>query len=657
MRADLAALGPDTVAALANVGFVKKATRELEAGHGPVLDEAPDGTVTGTFADGTVARLPPGQTLKDAPCSCGALGHCRHKVMVALAYRPWVSGAAADPAVAPGDPAAPWSPGEVDDEAVLGALGPRAYEEARRLRRRGLVVSIVHGDTPVAKLPTCTVRFLVPGDLAYARCDCVAGHHCAHVAIAVWAFRGQPVDRTVEVHDAAAPGPGDLLAAAADLAADLLLDGVGGASPALAQRFEVTRQALVAEGAVWPATALDDLEAQLRAYRDRSARYASGAVLRLLAEVEIRRRAVARATGELPVRYLLGQGELLETRLDTLKLVSLGARVEADGRVRTARVLLADPDTTTVLVAEKSWSFAEGEALPEAPELVGRRIAGNVPLGQLARGQVVTRVAKRWANGTLGLGQATGGAISVTPQTGDWSTLPSPIRQPGVAALLGAWARRPPRALRPRRLAEDVHVLPVAAIEAVIWDPGAQTLAALARDPEGHPFRIVRAFRAVAPRAIDALAAALTGAHGPVRFVAGEVRRHLGAIELDPSAVAADRVIVPDLADEPLRPRLPAGRAEPPADPLEAALLAAASALEEAAHLGLRAVAPGWPDRIARTALELERVGLATIGRRLGAVGEGVREARRSGSADAWTASARAWLEAAVRVEITREVT
>ena len=43
MRADLLALTPEKVAALANLGLVKRAQKEIAAGQGPRLEEAADG--------------------------------------------------------------------------------------------------------------------------------------------------------------------------------------------------------------------------------------------------------------------------------------------------------------------------------------------------------------------------------------------------------------------------------------------------------------------------------------------------------------------------------------------------------------------------------------------------------------------------------------
>ena len=106
-RADLLALSPESLASLTNLGLVKRAQRALSDDAAPEIQEQPDGTVVGTFADGTVARLPPNTPFKKAPCSCGASTVCRHRVIVALAYRDWhaaahASAVGAAPRSAPG---------------------------------------------------------------------------------------------------------------------------------------------------------------------------------------------------------------------------------------------------------------------------------------------------------------------------------------------------------------------------------------------------------------------------------------------------------------------------------------------------------------------------------------------------------------------------
>lgn len=668
MRTDLLALTPEALAALANVGLVKRAQKELEQGKGPELSEGADGLVTGVFPDGVTARLPPGVALREAPCSCGAPTVCRHRVAVALAYSAWAKrdGGTEEP-----EPVAvvAWSPGEIGDEALRERLGRRAFERAAALRRSGVTAAIRRPDrgdpAASAELPSCTVRFLVPGDLAWARCDCAAKQDCEHVALAVWAFRAADVRDPeaprllVEVAEERPAAPlvgGEALDEAARLAEEVLLDGAVHARASLAPAFALCREGLRRAGQTWPFTILEDLEEQLEAYRARGARYGAARVAALLAELAARRQAV-RNGGELPAAFVLGQGEALETRLDHLRLVSLGARVHAEDRDRDAEVFLADPDTGMVFVLRKRWSSPEGKEEPlDAAALAGRRVASGVTLEGLAKGQAVTRVARRQANRLLVLGDARGGLTSVTPQAGPWEILPAPLRVTRLADLAESWSGRPPRLLRPRVLAEDVHVVTVREVQWIADLPGTQSLAALVLDQEGEAILLRKSWRSVAPHALEVLAAALSGVWGPVRFVSGEIRRHLGGFEMEPLAVACDRLVIPDLEKkgEAPAPRLERGRdrVDPPA---EAAAAEALGLLDEGAHHGLRHASGGYPDRLRATVKRLEEVGLNDCADRLRRLEEALRAARGGGE-EGWPAAARGWLEAAIRLQLVREV-
>ncbi|MEE1832560.1 hypothetical protein [Streptomyces sp. SP17KL33] len=186
-RTDLLALTPDTLAALTNRGLVRRATKELDGGAPPELRGAPDGGVTARFADGAEAAMPPGASLDSGTCTCAAAGVCRHLIGLVLAY-----GRAADPAP-PGEEVPDWSPGDIDDTALAAAVGARALAAARRSARRGASVR-VHRPTarephPWVELPTCTVRFPVPGQAAHALTDAADSLRGEMLALAVWAFR------------------------------------------------------------------------------------------------------------------------------------------------------------------------------------------------------------------------------------------------------------------------------------------------------------------------------------------------------------------------------------------------------------------------------------------------------------------------------------
>src|SRR5688572_2591569 len=104
VRSDLLHLGPEALTQAANAGIVKRAVRELEGGYRPEWVLAEDGTLTGTFSDGIRTTWPPATPVQHVRCSCGATGVCRHRIILALAYR-----AAAEA------PAAAASPGRASD--------------------------------------------------------------------------------------------------------------------------------------------------------------------------------------------------------------------------------------------------------------------------------------------------------------------------------------------------------------------------------------------------------------------------------------------------------------------------------------------------------------------------------------------------------------
>ena len=679
-RPDLLALSPESIASLANLGLVKRALREIAAGEGPVITEDAAGVVTGTFNDGVVAKLVPGVSLRETPCSCKAVTVCRHRVAVALAYPSFCAQAAAAPGA--GEGAAPegraepsilaeghaeapkgsWSPAELTDEQLEQVLGWRVMDRAQAAARAGVVIEIrpaEGGEVNAARLPTCAVRFNVPRDLAYARCDCALAERCEHIALAAWAFReaasgGAPLaPKTIELGrgsiSAEARRP---LKSALDLAVEVLVEGVASIRvPHLAPRFAVARSELAGAGLLWPASILADLELSLEAYRDRSARYSAAVAASLITELAARTRAADRP-GELPARFVLGEGEAKETLLEKVRLVSLGARVFADGRDRDAEVYLADPGSGVVLVIRRRFSFAEGEDPESGPELAERRIASKISLGSLASGQLVSRSIRRLVNHEAEL-PARGDQSSVMPHGGDFDVLPPSLFVRDPAAFEQSLRSLAPRMLRPRVLAEGMRAVEVEGVGSLFYRPGEQELWADLETPRGGPIRLVKRHAAVTPGAIDAIARALTG-EPRLRFVSGDIRRGPRGLEIDPAALVTDRVIVPDL--EPPRPlglSFPAPPPEPSAEPVADAALLASSLLEEACHIGLARVSAGWSDRASEAASRLDQGGLQGVAGHFKRLVDRVEDLRRDRSRAG--AAAEAWLSASIRLALLRE--
>ncbi|MFT7841061.1 hypothetical protein Q5530_33415 [Saccharothrix sp. BKS2] len=596
-RADLLSLTADALAALANRGLVKRAAKELDAGAGPVLEVDGD-TVAGRFADGVVATLPPGAGLERAGCTCGATGVCRHRVAVVLAYQREHEGAAEF---------APWSPGDITDDRLRELLGERVLAAARRLRGSGVPVRLrrpTEADpVATAELPSCTVRFLVPGELGYTHTDAAAAARDQWAVLAVWAFREADerglVDDVVRL-DVGGPetetgGPG--LGPVPELVAALLRDGAATAGPVFEAALERARADLAAARLHWPALAVGELADQLRAYRGRSAHHDPARVADLITELHAR----DRATG--PRSQVLGAEEPAETPLRRVRLTSLGCRVRATAEDRTAEVFFADGGT--VLVLRHRWPAGE-DGRPTGHDLAARRVRGT-SLADLAASNVVSESASRSAGRLVRIsGRAS--STSITPLGGAWEALPDELVVHDYAAAGREWDELPPRVVRPRVAAELVRVVRIAGVGRIAYHPGAQRLDAVVLDASGATAAVSATHRAHCPAALDALARALPVA----THVSGEVRRSRGGLVVDPIAVLTpDGLVVPDLATG--TTAMAPGDAPAP-DPLTSVVDGALSLCAEAAHRGLRHLPPPLLGRARSAADDLRRLGLTTAG-------------------------------------------
>ncbi|WP_257901422.1 hypothetical protein [Saccharothrix obliqua] len=627
MRTDLLALTPDALAALANRGLVKRATKELDAGAGPDVRPADDGTVRGVFPDGVESVLPPGAALDAATCTCGAPGVCRHLIALVLAFQRQREAVGFTP----------WSPGDTTDEALTALVGDRAVAAARRVWRAGYPVKLVRptAEDPVAsaELPACTVRFLVPDDLGYVHTDASAAKRDEVLVLAVWAFREADARGLVEPRPRLDVGGGgreraDDMSDVLDLADQLLRDGAVHTTPVLDAELRRARDDLAAAGLHWPAAAVADLVEQVAAHRQRSARHEPHRVAELIAELHARHRATGRRS------QVLGTEEAAETPLRRVRLTALGCRVRGTDEDRTAEVFFAGD--AAVLVLRHRWPVGEDEH-PTGHDLAGRRLAGST-LGVLAAAGVVSESAVRSASRAVRLTSNRVSRTSITPVGRSWAGLPAAVLAEDLAEVAESLRDQPPRLVRARVEAESVRVVPVGDVRRVGYDPGAQRLIAEITDRHGNSATVSAVHRSVTPGALDALAAAL--AAGP-EFLSGALRRVRGRLVVDPIAVLTpDGLVVPDLAAGGGATLRDTDWSAP--DLLTAALDEALAATAEAAHRGLAHLPPSLVARLTEVAGGLRRVGLTTA----------------AGTVDALAANPdrETWLTAQIRLLTTAEL-
>lgn len=683
-RDDLLALQTPALAALTNMGLVKRAQKELDQGKVPAVDVADDGTVTATFDDGAVTRLIPGKGVRDAPCSCGASGGCRHRVGAVLAYQRHVGGAAAattTDAPTTTTPAAttttttkaPWSPGDVDDAALVTQLGEGTVDRARKLRRAGYIAEVRPGrfvgdNLPVVHLQTSSVRFLVPGDVGYARCDCTQKTGCLHVALAVWAFRvkdGKDKDApslTVEVNEGdASPKKAPLaIEACLDVMRLIVDEGVARLPPAATSRLALAKDALSRANLTWLLLAVEETETLIEQYRRRSALYRPERLRAVLVELLARSRA-GQGGGLLPARAILGADEALSTKLDQARLIGLGATVTEDGDDRCVEILFADPSGQGLLVHERTYRRADAVADEDGPALAARTAIGGSALAVLASGQVVSNAVTRQANRTITF--STGGLQKTSVSRGGFALDRLPVDRVirSVASFIAARQQQAPSFLRPRLVADDVQVVLLEHIDAVVWDPSAQAVVVHARDSEGAVVIVERAHRAIAPGGTQAMALAFSdGALVKPSAVIGHVTLLGDSLVVHALALYTDRLVVLDL-EAPSEPAAKAQAAAPigsrpeASTPLTVLVDDVTALLDEVVVNGVRALSASSLERGFRLGRRLRDAGLLRVADEVESFLQASQALALTGNDDDAAAAADRWAELGLRLHLVAE--
>ncbi len=645
MRPDLLHLSPEALTQLTNAGLVRRAVREREAGYVPDLTLEADATLLAAFPDGVVVRWPAGKPPAQAHCSCPATGICRHRLIAALQFRAEAGAARLASASEPVTP--PVSPGATTNAALAALLAPAVLARAEKERDAGLTVLVrrrAAGEPcDTARLPAATVRFWAGSAIEAARCDCIQQAACAHVALGVWAFRladvASPTAASVEVR-LGAPATAVRLDPTVylDYLGALLQHGAVAGMAGSAQALSLARAAATDAGAEWIVATLAVLEDWSAAWAARSVRYAAEAGVDAITELFLRLKLGA-APGR--ARAVLGIGLPHEVALDRLRLFCLGARTERDGDGRRTRLVLADPDTGTLMALVHDWRVPppadaavaagpEEAARREARQRASERVAPGVKLESLISRQLLSRQARRFADGRIALARAHHSQNSLLPQSGDWEGLTRPLRTTRVADLMRERSRHP--LVMARQAAGAFVVFSPARIANAFFDPHAQTVQCTALDAAGAELLITRSHAAEARRALEKLAGALSGLHGSCRHIAGRLSWQGKLPALEPWSLVCDQVISLDdtgaaSGDADALTALPLGRASAADDdPLLATLLAVRALLAMLLHHGIRALPPSWPADSQAAVARLRQIGWPALADALAALNEAVRE-------------------------------
>lgn len=532
-RPELIALSPDDLAVLTNRGVVKRAQRELDAGEPTFeLTESDEGELFVRWSDGVECRLPVGKAIADGLCTCASTEVCRHIVRTVLAYQR--AAVAAPPeesaGVGPAAPVGPWDPGAIPDDLLAANFRSTVQSKARSLFDQGLLVELVRSAKPSARfhVPPQTVRFLVPGDLRYVHCDCAEQAPCRHALLAVWAFRLlEPTAEAglVSTQQVAQPVPTALLDEIETTLLDWLEQGTSAAPRSLIDRLARLEARARSEGLVWPAEVIDDLARCFEQYLGHDALFEPNRAVDLFGELLIRSDAIRNDTGAVPQLLIRGSAADRPSEIGAARFLGLGCGVEVGRKGVTVTSYLQDVATGTMValgrdfadpVAESGAGPAEAARdywkLAQTPAVKGATFAA------LGAGQLTIQGGKRSSANRLVVGR---GRAVVNPQAFTWEQVRAPVLVEDFDELRARLNLLPPASLRPRRVAEDFHVVPIAGVANAGFDAAAQVVHARLLDAAGGLAALVHPSYSRGREGVDALLVRLACEPESLRFVAG----------------------------------------------------------------------------------------------------------------------------------------
>jgi hypothetical protein len=612
-RPDLLALSPDDLAALANRGLVKRAQRECEVGELMTQWEVSgDGTICATWSDGVVCTLPGGGTVKDAQCSCGALGLCRHVLRTVLAWQQREVAAVSADETRPSGPQ-PWDPGRIDDVALERQVARTVLNRAASMWSQGVLAELLRSAKPSAHFhcPGHTVRFPVPDDLRYAQCSCAEPAPCVHAVLAVRAFRLLDAGASSGIVSAGpldSPAPLEVLEAAESCMRDLLTDGLASLGPPWRDRLRRVASECASASLMWPAQILEEMSEDFDRYIARNAAFTPGETAERVGELLLRLDAIRAGCAPVPQAFIRGMTTDRDSDLGPARFIGLGAAVTETRRSSRLTVFLQSCDNGHVMtvvrdVVENADSIAERKPFHE---LARAPAAKGASLAVLAAGQLVTQGGRRTTSGRLVIGRA---RAVVNPQNYMWEQLKAPALVEDFDELSVRLRLLPPASFRPRREAADFHVCSLEGVEHAAFDPTSNAIVALLRDRSGLQAELWHPWTTRGEPGAEALLAGLTSGAKPL-FVAGLVRASGAGLVIRPTAVVfagegdARSMVMPWLGALPTA----ATRSERLTGPSRSVRNAYGPATELAAELvlnGRRRTAargwPGWPRAITET--------------------------------------------------------
>lgn len=535
MRADLLHLTSDDLILLANRGLFRRAQQELESAELSFSQqEDAAGNLTITWSDSISVVFEANKSISAARCSCPATSMCRHILRSVLAYQQQ-----ADTAKEPDAVQQPWNPALITDTELGQFLSRSQLSWARKAFDEGQVIELLRSSRPGAHIYTmaCTVRFLMPGNLRYCRCDCGEQLPCRHVALAIWAFRMLPEEQQsaiIETAQSAQPVPDALLRSIETILRELIQTGISNAASPLLDRLRRLEAGCREAQLVWPAEIIQAMLLHYDAYLAHDARFSATELASLMGELCVRCDAIRYATGAVPQLFIRGGQQDTEANSTTARLVGLGCGVRLYRGGVELFAVLQDSDTGRLLAIARD--LPDQDASTAIPFWRGaqRIVAQGISLAQLGSGQLLVKGGKRLPSARFVIGRA---RLSYNPQAYAWESLRAPVFSEAYTDLIAHLAAQPPAALGPRRLSDAIHTIAIAQTGQLSFDIPTQEIRAELYDTAGSLAQLRFPYHHRAADGAEALLQTLKNQAEQIRFIAGHCTLAGGQLMIRPIGV------------------------------------------------------------------------------------------------------------------------
>jgi hypothetical protein len=605
-RTDLLALTHEDLEMLSNRGTVKRSQRELDENEVQFeLEEDPGGNISLKWSDGFTTVLLADKMLKDCKCSCAVKGACRHIIRAVLAYQLKVhpqsksgennaglqrpqskESVAPDLTAAPepdsskqGDPSdtthggvvaeakseyvtnpqplvqpdpptsgfalEPWNPGDINDSDLETMVGSANITKAQRLFSEGQIVELAVGLKPFARFHTLShsIRFLVPFDLRYTRCDCAEPQPCFHIPLAVLAFRALPENRIASTFSTA-PRPAGVQNLAlfneiTDALQKLIAVGISQINPALLGGFKRMIERCENEELIWSTEILSEIVMEIERHREHDARYSGAHAVSLIAESFIRIDAMKADTGVIPFEWIKGLKSDRATEFTSTRLVGLGCGGTISRFGSSLVAYMQDIYSGTLITMQKDFVEKRGEERRTLWTLADKPILRNPPigLGQVGKGQILTKGGKLTAARVYEQGRAN---LSFNYQSYQWEQLRPPLSVESFAELRAVVGSRFPSYVGPRYAGGNFYVCAVQGATRVRFNDMDQSIEAILIDRYSEQAQMIFPYFSACAQGSDLLLQTLKREPDNVRFVSGHVRAGRHGLQLRPVAVVFD---------------------------------------------------------------------------------------------------------------------